>query len=107
MLPVLGGKVFHSLRQVGQLDQPLLQVLLELGYLRLQCQDSLTGHTQMKAFIVSEEGSRRFYIAGRNKMFLFSSSSFPIMPTDLLQEHRWLSLGAASMVVLSMDSETW
>lgn len=45
ILSVFGREIVHLLNQVGQLDQTLLQVLLQLGYLQLQGQDSLTTHT--------------------------------------------------------------
>lgn len=45
ILSVFRREVIHLLSQVGQLDQTLLQVLLQLGYLQLQGQDSLTKHT--------------------------------------------------------------
>lgn len=45
ILSVFRSEVIHLLSQLGQLDQTLLQVLLQLGYLQLQGQDSLTEHT--------------------------------------------------------------
>lgn len=43
---VFWREIIHFLSQVGQLDQTLLQVLLQLGYLQLQGQDGLTKHRQ-------------------------------------------------------------
>lgn len=45
ILSVFRCEIVHLLHQVGQLDQTLLQVLLQLGHLQLQGQDSLTEHT--------------------------------------------------------------
>lgn len=43
----LRGEIIHLLGQVRQLDQALLQVLLKLGHLQFQGQDSLTKHTNI------------------------------------------------------------
>lgn len=43
----LRGEIIHLLGQVRQLDQAFPQVLLKLGHLQLQGQDSLTKHTNI------------------------------------------------------------
>lgn len=59
ILSVFRSEVIHLLSQLGQLDQTLLQVLLQLGYLQLQGQDGLTEHTHTRCRVKQISGGRK------------------------------------------------
>lgn len=97
VLSVFRREVIHLLSQVGQLDQTLLQVLLQLGHLQLQGQDSLTKHTNT---VLSQTD-----FGWQDNMLVCVSKC----AQDLLQEQdcSGLLLCSASMPVLSPGSDLW